>query len=217
MRWGWERLAALSGILAVVLWVIAIAVDEATGGAEEEDAAGVLARFQDDEQAVLVGGWLLQLGALLFLVVVVLLRRRHALAEGRGGILTALGFAGGLGVVLFMLAMPGPEMSGALNNDELTPDAALALSNLGDAFFFGAELSAAVLLAATGLLAVRLRTLPAWYGWVSLVIALWLVILPIGWAALIFVFPLWVLLTSVLLFLRPAAPAQIETTARPAV
>lgn len=217
MRWGWERLAALSGILAVVLWVIALLIEESTTDPEEDDPVGLLARFQDDEQAILASGWLLQLGALLFLVVVALLRRRHALAEGRGAILTAIGFAGGLGVVLFLLVMPGPEMSGAINNDELTPDAALALSNLGDAFFFGAELSAAALLAATGLLAVRLRTLPGWYGWASLVIALWLVILPIGWAALIFVFPLWVLLTSVLLFLRPIEPAQIETTARPAV
>jgi hypothetical protein len=217
VRWGWERLAALSGILAVVLWVIAIAIDEATGGAEDEDPAELLARFQDDDQAILASGWILQLGALLFLVLVALLRRRHALAEGRAAILTAIAFAGGLGVVFFMLAMPGPEMSGALNNDELSEDAALTLSNLGDVFFLGAELSAVPLLAATGLLAIRLRTLPVWYGWLSLVIALWLVILPIGWAALIFAFPLWVLLTSVLLFLRPAAPAQVETTARPAV
>lgn len=28
MRWGWERLAALAGIVAVVLWVISVAIDD---------------------------------------------------------------------------------------------------------------------------------------------------------------------------------------------
>ena len=50
---------------------------------------------------------------------------------------------------------------------------------------------------------MRLRTLPRWYGWLSLALALLLLILPIGWAGFIFGFPLWLLLTSLLLYLRP--------------
>jgi hypothetical protein len=41
-------------------------------------------------------------------------------------------------------------------------------------------MAAAVLIAATGLLALRTRVLPRWLGWVSLVLALWLLIPPIG-------------------------------------
>lgn len=213
MRWGWERLAALAGIVAVVFWVIAVAIEESTSSAEDDDAAALLARFETDDQAILASGWILQLGALLFLVVVAALRRRHALAEGPGGLLTTIAFVGGVGVVLFLLAMPGAEMSGALQSDELSEEAALTLSFLGDIFFFGAELSAAALLAATGLLAVRLRTLPRWYGWLSLALALLLLILPIGWVGFIFGFPLWVLLTSLLLYLRPStAPASMPAT-----
>jgi hypothetical protein len=143
----------------------------------------------------------------------VLLSRAFAFpVDGPTRILTAIAFAGGVGVVLFLLALPGADMSGALNNDELSADAALTLSNIEDIFFLGAELSAVPFLAGTGLLVLRLRFLPAWYGWLSLVLALLLAILPIGWAALLFAFPLWVLLTSVLLYLRPST-APISTPA----
>ena len=30
MRWGWERLAALAGVIAVVLWVVGILIQEST-------------------------------------------------------------------------------------------------------------------------------------------------------------------------------------------
>jgi hypothetical protein len=131
--------------------------------------------------------------------------------------LSTLAFASGVAVVIFLLGLPAGDMAGALSNEELEPQAAQALSSLGDVFFIGAELSAAVLLFAVGLLAVRLRVLPVWLGWASFVIALWLLIPPIGWAGLLLGVPLWTLVTSVLLYLRPAEPAQIETTPRPPV
>ena len=213
MRWGWERLAALAGIVAVALWIAGVAVEESTTGREEDDAEGLLARYQNETDTVLASGFLLQLGALFFLVFLIALRSRQFLAEGGSRPLTALAFTGGVGVALFMLAAPGAEMSGAINKEEISAETALTLSNIGDIFFIGAELSAVPFLAASGLLAVRMRALPAWWGWLSLVLALWLVILPIGWAALIFGFPLWVLLTSVLLYLRPStAPVSTPAT-----
>jgi hypothetical protein len=58
---------------------------------------------------------------------------------------------------------------------------------------------------------VVLRTravLPRWLAWASLVVALTLLIAPVGWAALIFGFPIWVVIVSVLLWMP-------GTTARP--
>ena len=87
---------------------------------------------------------------------------------------------------------------------------------MSDVFFLGAEMSAAVLLAATGVHALRTGSLPSWLAWVSLVVALALIILPIGWAALLFAFPLWVLVVSFLLWSAsadtPAAGAPATTT-----
>jgi hypothetical protein len=58
---------------------------------------------------------------------------------------------------------------------------------------------------AVGLLILRSRGLPVWLGWVSLAIALLLAIIPIGWAGVVWAFPLWVPVTSVLLYLRALA------------
>jgi hypothetical protein len=108
-------------------------------------------------------------------------------------------------------------MAAALANEELSGDAALALTNLPDMFFLGAELSAALLLAAAGLLFIRTRVLPAWLGWLTLVIALWLLILPIGWAGLLLGFTLWTVLVSVLLWLRPAGEPVATRPPEPSV
>jgi len=108
---------------------------------------------------------------------------------------------------------PAGDMAGALNDEELTPDSALALRLVGDGLFIGAEVSAALFLAATGLLVVRLRALPVWLGWISFALALLLLIPPIGWAGVVFGLPLWLIATSVLLYLTEPAPRE----ARPAL
>jgi hypothetical protein len=83
-------------------------------------------------------------------------------------------------------------------------------------FFIGAELTAALLIATVGTLFIRTRVLPVWLGWASLVVALWLLIPPIGWAGLLLGVPLWTILVSVLLWMRPAGepspPAGVTQT-----
>jgi hypothetical protein len=204
MRWGWERLAALGGVVAVALWVIGVLIIESSD-MPGDDATGseALSWYTNDEQTILAGGFVFMLGALFFLIFLGALRSRLVAAEATG-FLTPIAFAGGIGVGLLLLMLPAADMAGALSNDELNPDAALAVSSLGDMFFIGAELSAALLLAVAGLLFVQTRVLPAWLGWASFVVALWLLIPPIGWAGLLLGVPLWTILVAVLLWLRPA-------------
>jgi hypothetical protein len=206
MRWGWERLAALAGgVLAVVLWVVGTLLREA-GDLPADDATGdqILAWYVSDEWTILASGFIFMLGALFFLVFLGALRARLVAAEGPPGFLTAIAFGSGLLVALCLLLLPTTDMVAALSNEELTGDAALAISNLGDMFFLGAEVSAALLLASAGVLFIRTRLLPAWLGWASLVVALWLLILPVGWAGLLLGFTLWTVLVAVLLWMRPA-------------
>jgi hypothetical protein len=212
MRWGWERLAALAGVVAVALWVIGILIQESTDMPGDEDITGdqVLAWYVNDENAILAGGFVFMLGALFFLVFLGALRVRLLGAEGPVGFLTAIAHTAGIAVGIFLLMLPAPDMAGALSNDELNGDAALAVNSLGDMFFLGAELSAALLLVAAGLLFLQTRVLPAWLGWGSLVVALVLLIPPIGWAALLLGLPLWTVLVSVLLWMRPAGE-QVAT------
>ncbi|HEU5065570.1 MAG TPA: hypothetical protein VFT86_06740 [Gaiellaceae bacterium] len=105
-------------------------------------------------------------------------------------------------------------MAAAIADDvDLSEQAAVAIRVVGDVFFLGGEMSLAVLLAASGVHALRTGSLPRWLAWVSLVIALALVILPIGWAALLFVFPLWVLVVSYLVW---SGSAETGATGSPA-
>jgi hypothetical protein len=69
-----------------------------------------------------------------------------------------------------------------------------------------------VLLFGTGVVILQRRLLPTWLGWASALIALWLVIAPIGWAALIFAFPIWLIVVGVLLYQRAGAPPTATAT-----
>lgn len=204
MRWGWEQLAALAGILAVALWIVGIAISESTNLPDRDQPVEILTWYDQDSSTILASGFVFQLGALAFLIFMTALRSRLWWTEGGSGFLTTLAYAAGVAVSIFLLAMPAADMSGALNEGDLTPQAAQALNSIPDIFFIGAELSAALLLIAVGLLAILLRALPKWLGWVSLLLALWLLIPPIGWAGLLLGVPLWTVLVSVLLWMRPA-------------
>ena len=207
----WERFAPLAGGLAVVLWVIGIIVRETA--VEMETPATLLDSYRNEEGSILLGGWLWVLGTFFFFWFLGSLRARLAAAEGGVQRLTAIAFGGGVAAAVFGFAMPGPDMAASIADDaDLSGPAAEAIRIIDDVFFLGAEMSAAVLLAASGLHALRTGSLPRWLAWVSLVIALALIILPIGWAALLFAFPLWVLVVSYLLLERTAAGASATTT-----
>jgi uncharacterized protein (DUF58 family) len=63
------------------------------------------------------------------------------------------------------------------------------------------------MLAATALVILRYGALPRWLAWVSLVLALILAIVPIGWLGVIIGLPLWTLVTAVVLYTR--APQEV--------
>jgi hypothetical protein len=202
----WERFAGLGGIVAVALWLIGIAILEGAGLPDEDDPAAILRFYQDDSNAILAGGFIFELGALFFLVFLAALLAKLWWMEGGTGFLSIIVFAGGLGTALSAMGIPAPDMAGALREEDLTPEAAQALSTLDNVFFILAELCAALFVAAVGVHTLRLRglryrALASWVGWISLLLALWLLIPPIGWAGLIFGLPLWTLLVSVMLWL----------------
>ena len=200
-RWGWERLAALSGVVAVVLWVIGVVLEEVSN-LPGEDPNEILSWFQDESNTILSGAFIFMLGSLFFLIFVGALRVRLVRAESESAFLSAIAFGAGLVVAALTLLIPGPNLAGALAEDDLTPEAAQALTVVDDAFFVGAELAAALLLVATGLAILRYGALPRWVAWISFLFALWLLIPPIGWAGLLVGVPLWRIIVAVLLWMR---------------
>jgi hypothetical protein len=198
--WAWERYSPLTGVLAVVGWVVGIIMLDVADS--EEGGAALLAVYRGDEGQILFGGIIWLIGTALFVWFLGSLRSRLLAAEGGDGRLTAIAYGGGLATAVCLALMPGAHMAGALSNEEIDESAALALGAVGDVFFLGAEYLLPLLLVASAMIALRYGGLPRWLAWIQVLVALVLLSGVIGWAALIFAFPVWVLVTSYLLW-RP--------------
>jgi hypothetical protein len=207
VRQDWARWEPLTGVIAVALWLIGVFTLDGAADQPDSDASPeqVLAFFQDDADVILVGGFLFMIGGAFFIWFLGSLRSRLITAEGGLGRLSSVAFGGGLATAIFLIATPGGDVAAAIEEDDLSPTSADALHDMTDAFFVGAEVSAVVLTLAAGLVSIRTGALPKVFGWLSVLLAVWLVIGPIGWAGLLLGFPLWVLAASILLVL-PSRP-----------
>jgi hypothetical protein len=213
-----ERWLPLAGVAAVVLWVVGVFVIESVAPGGDASADEILAYLDDDDTTIFTGAFLFALGTAFFVWFLGALRAAFLAAEGPPGRLTAIAFAGGVGKAVFDFGVMGAMAAGALAADEaesLAPEAAQTLFFVDDAFFIGAEFMALVFMAAAGAVVLTTRALPVWLGWLALVIALGLLVVPIGWAFLLFGVPLWVLLASIVLFVRPAGVAAGESAVPP--
>jgi hypothetical protein len=201
----WERWLPLAGAGAVVLWVIGIFVDPGTPDLFEATGEEWLAFVKGEETGIFAMRSLLLLGDVLFIVFLGALRTSLLAAEGKALQWTALAFGGGIATAVMLIAASTPVLAAAATADALEPSAAQAFGVIEYAFFIGAEFTAAVFLLATGVLAIRMKVLPVWLGWASVVLALLMLIVvgPIGFIAIVVGLPLWVLVVSVLLWLRP--------------
>ena len=206
-----ERLSAFAGILAVVLWAASVAITGGDhiglpGGLPEEGADETLAYFQENESSMVAGSALFMVGSLAFLWFVGILRTRLVLADDGAGTFAAIAFAGGVATAVFALGMPTGGLVASLNADEIAAPTAEALNAFETAFLIAAELSAIVLLVGASVVSLQNRAFPRWWAVVSILLAVWLLVLPIGWAGLLLGLPVWTVVTSVLL-LRGGAVA----------
>jgi hypothetical protein len=81
-------------------------------------------------------------------------------------------------------------------------DTAIVFWRLAHGFFVAAEVALAVFLGALSILALRRVVLPRWLGWFGVVVTVLLLIPPIGWAALLFLLPVWLIAASLILWRR---------------
>jgi hypothetical protein len=201
-----ERLALLGGALGAVLWLVSVLLLEGAGNPAGPSGGGEIAEFyRDNRTPILIAATLHVLGGFLFLWFVASLRPVLD-AGGSPSWLTTAVLIGGTAGGTLMLAMTGGQSTGATTDAELlTPDTAIVFWRLAHGFFVAAEIAFAVFLGALSILALRGLVLPRWLGWFGLVVTVLLLIPPIGWAALLFLLPLWLIATSVVLWRRSAA------------
>ena len=213
----WERWSALAGVLFVVLLVIGIAMSGDAGDTPDK----VQAYYAESaNRAKEIAAFFLIAGAgLAFLSFLGTLRELLVRAEGGPGTLSALVFGPGIAFVALLVA--GSAISRApaalADQDEFTLDANTAemLDAAGYLAIVGGVMLASVLVLAASTAALRTGALPAWLGWVGLVVA-------VAMLFAIFFFPIlaflaWVLAVSLVLTVaawrvRDAATSPPPTT-----
>ncbi len=202
------RFGLLAGALAAALWTAGVFLLEGAGNPADPASGAPIAEFyRDDRVAILISATLHGLGGVLFLWFVASLRSALEAAGAPRWLATAM-LVGGTAGGAMMLLLTGGQSTGATTDSELlTPDTATVFWRLAHGVFVAAELALAVFLGALAILALRGVLLPRWLGWFGLVIAILLLIPPIGWAALLFLLPLWLIIASVVLWRRPRVAA----------
>ena len=208
-----ERFSSLAGVLAVVLWTASLAILGGDhigipGGLPEEGAAATHAFYRENEGRVTGASLLFMLGSLFFLWFVPILRTRLEGTDDRAATLARIAFAGGLATAVCAIAMPTGGLVAALNAADIDASTAEALNAFETAFFIAAEPSAIVLLVGGAVASLRTGRFPRWWAVVSILLAVWLLIVPIGWAGLLIGVPVWTLITSVLFFRGRAMSAD---------
>jgi hypothetical protein len=201
---GLARYAPLMGVAAVVLWVIGVIVLESgdTPG-DEAPGAEIAAYFESDSTRILLAASAVGLGSAAFIWFLGSLTARLR-ATDQDGRLSSIVFAAGTAAATMWACVVAPAAAGALAYDnrdrDLSPATAEVFDLLGDGFFLVAEFIAVAFMGAAALAILRGRAFPAWFGWLTALVAIVLIIGPIGWAALIFGIPIWTLIVSVWLF-----------------
>jgi len=210
-----ERLAPLDGIAAVILWVAGVAVLQGKAHEPSSDTSPerALQFFQVHTGTVLLGTTLFGLGTLFFLWFLGLIRARLGPAEGGTRRVSSIAYAGGIAMAISLLFVSAAHAAGAINNMHLSPDAAQTYLGLTAGMYYAAGLSGAVFLLATGLTSLATGAFPAWLGWASIVLAVWLLIVPVAWIALVYVFPLWLIAVSVILWMGRSTSTRSGRTA----
>jgi hypothetical protein len=206
-----NRRWALIGPLSVAFWVVGVILINRNGPADHATGSQILAWYKSDSDSLTMGAWLFGLGCLGFVTFIAGLRVRLAEAAGQASQLPGLALAGAAMAGLAGILTAAVDLAGAIDKNDIDPATAATFHHSVDIFFVGAELAAILPLAAVAIVAWRTRVLPRWWAAFAGLVAIVLVVGPIGWLGLIFGVPLFTLGTSLLVLLR--SPERMQAAA----
>ncbi|HEY2209731.1 MAG TPA: hypothetical protein VGH26_10640 [Gaiellaceae bacterium] len=206
-----NRSWGLTGLLAVVLWIVGLTLLTHNGPADHATGSEILAWYRSDTNTILLGGWLFMLGCLSFVTFLSGLRVRLADVLGASSPLPGLALAGAAIAGVCGMLTAAVDVGGAIDKSDIGPSTAAAFHHFLDVFFVSAELATILPVGVVAIAAWRTRVLPRWWAAFSALVAVVLVIGPIGWLGLIFGVPVWMIGTSLFVLLR--SPERVRGTA----
>jgi len=212
----WERLAPLTGVVAVVIIIAVFSIGGSTP--DEHDSASTVWAYYSrhhDKQTALAFILAIALPFLVFFASTLRHELRRAGGTGQlstaafgGGVLAAAGF-GLLATVHIALSSAGERV--------VTQGTVQTLNVLDNNDFVPAVAGVALLVLAAGLSVVRHGGLPRWLGWVAIVLGI-AAFTPAGFIAFL-AGGVWIIVVSILFTIarhsaegpRPAVPERVTT------
>ncbi|MDQ3043803.1 MAG: hypothetical protein M3R06_01445 [Chloroflexota bacterium] len=204
----WDRLGALSGVVAVALtmtfFVLTDPFDETTNPNPTQPSAELARASLDNRDDARTGSSLGLAGAFLLLWFLGYLHRHLRRAEGEDGWLASVAYGGGLVTVGLVLV----AVSFSFAVSELATygeDTQVAKTYFIYGWNFSSVLAPPLgaLVAGTAVVSVRFAALPRWLAWVSALIVVAMLVLAPSVPGLVALVGLaWIALVSLALFVR---------------
>jgi hypothetical protein len=169
VKWDWQRIGAIAGILFFVAVAASFFTPE-TPDADDTTAA-ILSSIADDRSGHLVTAYLQGIASFLFIVFVGALwsRLRRAEAEPGPSVLVALG---GLGSAIVILVSSGILLALIdAAHERREPEAVRALFELDEIVFLVLGWTSAAFYAGAALSSLATGSLPRWLGWLAALLA----------------------------------------------
>ncbi len=196
----WDRIAPVTGLVAIVLAILAFIVGGETPDADAS-AREAVAFYTDNETETGVGSLLLALSAAFYAFFVAALVGRLRRLGAQGDALSGGTLIGGVLVATGMLIFAGIGLTLSDVGGDLEPAAVQALNALNSDFWFPVAAGTVVLSWSLALTILRTGGLPRWLGWVALVIAI-ASVTPAGFFAFL-ALGIWVAVASAVMLARP--------------
>ena len=196
----------LTGVAFVVVALISFVVGGEPPGSDKP-AREIVEHYTDNDTAIMIGTLLTAIAASLLVWFGAVWRTFLRSGPDQHDVLSMVAFAGTVVVAIGVAIDATIAFALAEGAEEVEPTAAQALQMLFDADFMPMVLGLNLFLLASGITLLRSRLLPAWLGWVAVVLGV-IAFTPVGFFAFL-VGALWIAVVSVMLTMRRRAPTTI--------
>jgi hypothetical protein len=214
-RTGFARWAALAGAVYVLLFVVGTIVffSGAKGG---DDPPAVVIKWYSDSgnRNQIHFGWIL-IGLSIFFLLwfVAALRRAVSTIDGEGILTAIVGLGGGIYAACAIVAIGIEDGIKTMSDDtfqhRVYPELVHAADDAGWVIHAGGAAGLAAMIIAASAAFMTRGTWPRWAGWLGIVVGV------LSLASIVFfpqfLFLLWILIVSILMFLRPARYGPVTT------